>query len=318
MVLTLEDIKKVTVGALDIYKEDGVICFDRCTKKQLNVYSLLSPNQRIACRATAGVRLNFYTNSSYFAFTVGKSARYELKINGVCVNEESKQGERKEFTLTEKESKITLYLSSHIRGSLISVEVEDGAYMKPCVYDLKLLCLGDSVTQGWNSEIDYMSYAYAISENLNANSIIQGVGGSKFNPQTLDKLDFEPDVITIAYGINDANQARSIEDISSISQNCNDYLMKVKEYYPTSKIFVITPVNRIHNDEILSYGCVRMLDDIIKSNADSLGLEVIDGLKMFPHGEEYMFDNVHPNNRGFIEYGKNLTAELKTRLFKNL
>ena len=318
MELSLEKIKEITVGALDIYKENSKIFFDRITKKQFEAYSKLSSSQRIACQATTGIRLNFYTNSSYFAFTAGKSARYELKINGVCVNEESKENERKEFALTKNESKITLYLSSHIRSSLISVEVEDGAYIKPCNYDLKLLCLGDSVTQGWNSEIDYMSYAYAISENLNANSIIQGVGGSKFNPQTLDKLDFDPDIITIAYGINDANQARSTEDIEQISQNCKEYLKLAKEYYPTSKIFVITPINRIHNDEILAYGCVRMIDEIIKDHAESLGLDVIDGLKMFPHGEEYMFDNVHPNLKGFKEYGKNLTAELKARLYKNI
>ena len=133
MELSLQDIKKVTVGALDIYQENGKIFFDRITKKQYDVYSKLSPSQRIACRATAGIRLNFYTNSSYFAFTAGKSARYELKINGVCVNEESKENERKEFALAENESKIILYLSSHIRNktqqNISSIPILQYAYM---------------------------------------------------------------------------------------------------------------------------------------------------------------------------------------------
>ena len=38
---------------------------------------------------------------------------------------------------------------------------------------------------------------------MNAEVVNQGVGGARFFPDFIDVLPFEPDIVTIAYGVND-------------------------------------------------------------------------------------------------------------------
>ena len=88
----------------------------------------------------------------------------------------------------------------------------------------------------------------------------------------------------------------------------------IKDYYPNSKIIVITPITRKDNTEMKPYGNVRLVDDIIKNHAESFGFDVIDGMKMLPQAEEFMNDGVHPNGFGFSLLGKNLSVAIKALL----
>jgi lysophospholipase L1-like esterase len=311
MKLDFQTIKTITIGTARIWESDGVYNFCKMTQKQIDAFYVLSDFLGKGAEATTGIRLDFYTNSKTFAFTPANSGRYEVKINGFLVNTKANQGEKKTFELEGEENRVTLYLPSHSKGVLESVEIDDGACVKPCNYDFKMLMIGDSITQGWNSGIDSLSYAYIVSENLNANTVIQGIGGAFYDLTTIDKIDFAPDVITVAYGTNDANR---VKDLDNFTQVCENYLNLIKENYPNARVIVITPITRLDNEENKAYGNVRLVDKVIKECAERLGLEVICGMKMLPQAEEFMNDNLHPNGFGFSIYGKNLTAELKSRL----
>jgi lysophospholipase L1-like esterase len=113
------------------------------------------------------------------------------------------------------------------------VGIEDGATAKRHAFDRKILFIGDSITQGWNSVYDTMSYAYQTSEKLNADSIIQGTGGAMYNVKTFDKVEcFNPDIVIIAYGTNDSNHVNTLEELGN---NCREYLVQVKKAYVDSE-----------------------------------------------------------------------------------
>ena len=119
----------------------------------------------------------------------------------------------KSIQLDGNEHRITLYLPAHGIGILGAVEIEDGATLRPHTYDRKMLFIGDSITQGWDSTWDSLSYANHVTRFFNAYSVIQGIGGAKYHDTTFDEaIDFEPDVVIIAYGTNDWTTYKTMEE----------------------------------------------------------------------------------------------------------
>ena len=314
MQLNVETIKSLTVGAIKVWEESDGVHFAEMTEKQIKGFYEVSQTLGQRAETTTGIRLDFETNSSYLAFTPLTDGKYEVKVDGLLTLDLAKQGEKSTVNLPKdgKEHRVTLHLPSHVIGGFASVEIEDGATAKRHVFDRKILFIGDSITQGWNSVYDTMSYAYQTSEKLNADSIIQGTGGAMYNVKTFDKVEgYNPDIVIVAYGTNDSNHVNTLEELK---KNCMDYLVEVKKAYSSSKIFVITPIYRISNDEIKPYGDVKLAGKQIQEVAESLGLEVIDGQKMIPHFETFMADNVHPNALGFSVYANNLVEALKSKM----
>ena len=66
--------------------------------------------------------------------------------------EEFNENLRKQIELDGEEHRITLYLPNHNEGArLESVEIDDGAIIEQHEFDHKILFVGDSITQGWDS-----------------------------------------------------------------------------------------------------------------------------------------------------------------------
>ena len=90
MILTLDQIRRITFGALNItVSDDGYFVFHRMSK---NLYDAYSSNSdfTLKCYATAGVKLDFYTDSPYFSFSYrvkkGSSRKFyyfDIYIDGV-------------------------------------------------------------------------------------------------------------------------------------------------------------------------------------------------------------------------------------------
>ncbi|MBE6597644.1 MAG: SGNH/GDSL hydrolase family protein [Ruminococcaceae bacterium] len=306
MRLDLTEIKRITVGAVKIWADDG-FRFLSTTEEQLDAFAKLSDSLRRNAAATTGVRLDFETDSEYIAYSTLTDNRYELKLDGLLTSlTEAKTGERNLLILPKdrKPHRVTLHLPSHGEsGALEYLELSDGATVIPHSFDRKLLFIGDSITQGYNSRFDTLSFAYQVSDHFNADSIIQGTGGSCFYPDTLVKLDYDPDTVIVAYGTNDANKFATLEEIG---KNCKDFLEKLKALYGGAKIFVITPIWRIKYDEPKPFGHIRRVADLVRETAEELGLTVVDGLSMIPANEFFMADNLHPNDLGFALYAHNL------------
>ena len=63
MKLNIEQLKEITLGAIDILEENGVFTFRRFTKAQDELYASGHMSYHNRSKAPAGVKFNFKTDS---------------------------------------------------------------------------------------------------------------------------------------------------------------------------------------------------------------------------------------------------------------
>ena len=232
--------------------------------------------------------------------------------NALCYyyfEDDFKESITKTIALDGKEHRITLYLPSHGIGILGAVEIDDGATLKPHTYDRKMLIIGDSITQGWDSTWDSLSYANHVSRFFNAYSIIQGIGGARFHDTTFDEaIDYEPEIIIVAYGTNDWALHPSFEEAK---KHCKGYLDHLVKRYPDARIFGITPIWRGDKDTDTAVGSFVNYVSYLADELRFHGITVIDGENLVPHLPEFFMDEyLHPDTKAFGVYSVNLIEKL--------
>ncbi len=310
MKVSLSAIKKIVVGAVYSEPYEEGIRFLKCTPDQVCAWTAVGDWWHEVALASTGIRIDFHTDSRYVGFTV-RGKKCEVLINGliaqVHISKDSNTFENFQITLPAGENRVTLVFSSHNPFCAIrELSIEDGAYLKPHTYDWKLLFIGDSITQGWNSKYDCLSYAYQTSFYFNAESVIQGVGGGRFLPQTFAKADFDPDAVIMAYGTNDFSDCPTAEEAMSQAE---EYMTLVKQAYPNAKLFCITPIYRF-DEQNKPMGTLDDYRKALSEIAEDIGYFVIDGYTLVPHHMDFFADAVHPNDLGFSLYAKNLIEQL--------
>ena len=318
MKLSIEQIKEITVGAVEIWEEQDGLHFGKCTKAQVLAWKEAEAGLVNNAIPTTGVRLDFHTDSDFVKISLGSIGKYEVEIDGVFKEQFNLPPgiEKKEITLdlgtNGKETHVVFTLPSHLNaGIIVGVEIADSAYVKPHTFDRKILFVGDSITQGYNSTYDLCSYAYQISEYLNADSVIQGIGGAFFAPKTVLPTGYKPDIVFIAYGTNDFMRLKTLDELK---KNASEYILKLQALYEGAKFFVISPVWRMDEKQPREMGTFKACCDCIKNLARELKAEVIDGDQLLPQFPTFMADTIHPNNLGFAAYALNLLKQLQGRI----
>lgn len=314
MKLTKEQIKSIVVGAVHCWENEEGLCFTKYTPQQLEAWKKAAPGLVANVEASTGIRLDFHTNASEVTFEMSGGKKYELKCNGILTHQficgEDQNHSSHTVQLGEKgEMKHVVFsLSSHGPASIIrGVTLDDEAIIQPHIFGRKLLFLGDSITQGCNSTFDTLSFAYQVSEALNAESVIHGIGGAFFEPTALCDMGYEADTVLVALGTNDFDRFDRLEEILC---RAKDYLQIVKKQFPCAKVYAITPIWREDWNTPRKCGTLQQCRDGIQNVAESLGIKVIDGSKLVPHFSEFMADCVHPNDLGFMQYAKNLLKHI--------
>ena len=317
MKLTFDQIKAYTVGAVAIRPEEDGIHFYKCTDKQNSAWDSFSETLGHRARTTTGVRLDFVTDSQNLTFTAN-GGKFEIYVDDLM---------RVQYVLSEmttvnmalraplgdqkKSYRVTICFPSHSIGVLDSVELDDGATVTAPNYDTKMLFIGDSITQGWNSQYDTFSYAYRVSRFFNANSVIQGIGGAFYHENCFDSIDFDPDTVIVAYGTNDFNRYKTYDEFRG---HVSAHLALIAKEYADKRIFVLSPIWRkdLHERMMGTFDGARQ---IVIDEAEKLSLTHIDGLKLVPPMEEFFADaHLHPNSEGFSLYAENLIRELSKHL----
>lgn len=197
-----------------------------------------------------------------------------------------------------------------------------------------LIAIGDSITHGsyvnipeTNRDEDWRVASPTFSEiikeklsfdkliNYGADGITVSASGFEGNDYSLTKYIDEMeggDTVIIAGGTNDYGNEKTVElgninDKQDVSFFGGLFVLftKVKEKYNNSKIYVLTPIHRLSEDEKNSKGYI--LEDYRKAiieRAKEFGFEVIDGKgvpinpKNKEDKEKYMIDGLHPNQEG--------------------
>ena len=317
MKLSFDTIKSITVGAVRTWEEDGNLHFSKCTQKQVDAWQALDPFLGTNSRATTGVRLDFYTNSSTFSFTAVSGNKFEIYINDLMqynLKRADLVDNSYSIKLDGAENRITLIFSAHDAPTVISaVELDEGATIRPVEYDCKMMFIGDSITQGWDSGYDSLSYAYRVSRFFNADSVIHGVGGGVFHETVFDEdVPYDPDIVVIAFGTNDWGRFSSMDELKD---QASKFLGAIAKKYAGKKLFAISPIWRDNTEEPRRTGTFEEVCNAVKAEINKAGLILIDGLTLVPHHTDFFADlYLHPNALGFGIYAENLIRQMQKHL----
>lgn len=326
MKLTYEQIKKIVKGTASTVEEDGKVCFHRFTDEQLDMYREVSDDFYVKAFSTAGVRLEFVTDSKALAFeaAVSKGSSRSYFNHDIYVNGEhlytlgddldgvpgGSVAVRGEYELGEGEKTVKIYLPWSATSKLVSLELDDGATLMPVEHSLKMLCFGDSITHGYDAANPSASYSSILTDALDAESINKAIGGEVFRSELGAMRDgMTPDVITVAYGTNDW-RGRAREDFL---RECEGFYKNLSALYPNAKIFAMTPIWRGNCKIITRVGAFERVKEKLIEVANALpNVTVIDCTDFVPHEAKlYSYDVLHPNSYGFSFYADGVISAIR-------
>ena len=319
MRLTNEQIRSISFGAVHVTEDNDGLHFYKCTQKQIEAWKTHSQSLLTNSSTSTGVCLDFHTDSQSFAFRASSGRKFEIYVDGLLreqfiLNEEREGRVPLSDPLGNKKDsyRVTLYFPSHdIHGALEWVELDDGATFTPHSFDRKWLFIGDSITQGWASDFDSLSYALRVARFFNAECVIQGTGGAYFAEDTFDSIEFDPDIVSIAYGTNDFGHYKTLDDLR---EHTRAHLSLIANEYKGKKLFCISPIWRGHRDG-KAMGSFEQCRAVVIEEAERLGFIHIDGLALVPPLPVFYQDGyLHPNDNGFSIYAENLIFALKEHI----
>ena len=184
-----------------------------------------------------------------------------------------------------------------------------GTETLPVVPQKRLLCLGDSITQGYTVHFPSLSYAARLAAALDMALLNQAIAGETFHAAMLDgALGFTPNLITVAYGTNDW----SCKPRDMLVRDAEEYLDGVRRLWPRVPLVVIGPLWRGDQDQFPERFPFADLQPILASAAERHDARFVRGDELFPAVPELMQDAfLHPNDLGQALYGERLAAALK-------
>lgn len=294
--------------------QEGYPC--RLTERQRAWYCAQSREFSDRANCTAGVSLRFVTDApvlrfSYEVISYCRSRNVcDLFENGVHtasvrLADMQSKGQATFVRETTGEAEIEIMLPNTCGLRIMNVDF--GAW-KPAPYrEKKMLLLGDSIWQGICTYHPSCAIANLLAHKMDAQIVNQSVGGARFVPELLEKLDFEPDNILVALGANDA-----FAGDGAYEKTIPAYFTRLQGLYPDTPITVITPIFCIalKTDKALTerFETVR---ELIKVEGEQRGMRVIDGDPLVPHTAKFFNeDGTHPNDLGFMQYALNLSSLL--------
>lgn len=295
-------------GAVFSFEKNGALGFRRLTQSQLDFWKNESEGLGTNAARPTSVRIEFLTDSHKLVLTTASTGKWEVYADGLLLSRtvvRDGRGAAISVDLPEGEKHVTILFPCHSDGLLKSVAIDDEASVKPYKFGRKILFIGDSITQGWDSKYDGCSYANSLCRLLDADCVNQGIGGAYFADGSIEKLDGDFDDVIVAYGTNDLN-ARS--SLSEIAYHADKTLKAVAEIYTSARLWAITPIWRA--DETRAFNCKAEPTEArktIAATAKKHGFTVVDGLKLVPHDPVFYADEyLHPNDLGFAFYTQNL------------
>lgn len=329
MKLTYSQIKSCTSGAVSVEQETDGIHFYRFTREQEDLYHARKEDFYNKTFYSSGIGLRFQTDSrslfikvdlsyvnsrSYFALEILKDNKRidTLQNFNEADGRESYIGVKlpmgnyeKHVDLGEGTKEIRILFPWSGKTVLQALALEDGASFAPVKCSKKLLCFGDSITQGYDALYPSNKYTTRLAEFLKAEEYNKAIGGEIYFPAlAATKEAFTPDLITVAYGTNDWRCVTR----EQFRQNCAGFFRNLCQTYPNTNILVIAPIWRKDTDEKTDFADFTDVENEIRQIVKAYPqITLVSGYDFVPKEPEYFADlRLHPNDRGFDFYFKNL------------
>ncbi len=307
------------------FDEKGSMHFQRFTRQQQDTYAQKSEDWAMKARSSASVTFDFITDSDYitlmFDLYPGSSARYgamDLYVDGVFCDSrimENLSIKLAGFQLPEGTHRVTVYFPWSAETVINEVHLSDGASVIPVEKKCRLLCFGDSITQGYIAKYPSLSYVNQVARALDAQTVNQGVGGFVFDEAVIDEtvLPCKPDIITVAYGTNDYSRYESMEDYATRS---GAYIRKLGALFPDTPVVGILPIYRNDENHNARKHCRSYsLDDARKLLRDQYAAlpngYVVEETGIAHLADFYAADFLHPNDLGFGIMAKEIIRKLR-------
>ena len=307
------------------FDEKGSLHFHRFSQSQREIYAEESPDWGMKTQSSASATLDFITDSQYitlkFDLFPGSSQKWgsiDLYVDGVFyANRYTADLSIKlaGFELPAGQHRVTVYFPWSAQTVVSEVHLSDGASIIPVEKDVKLLCFGDSITQGYISKFTSLSYVNQTARALNAEVVNQGIGGYYFNEATIDEsiLPYKPEIITVAYGTNDYSRYESAQEYA---EHAGSYIRKMASLFPDAKLLGILPIYRNdQNHQVRKLYRNYSLDDaraILRGHYEACPNGYVLEETGIPHiSEAYAPDYLHPNEFGFSVMSQGVIRKLQ-------
>ena len=312
MTLSNEQLKKIYFGAYSFSEtEDGYLQAFQYSKPQIDYFREAYDFWYERCTATTAKTLEFTTKATKISFDykiiwTGSQDSFELMTDGLITDivyvKDLKDEGTLTFELPEGRKSVVIYLPADETVLLRNVDIN--ADVTPPAKDVKVLWLGDSITQGYGPLRSAQTYVSVANRLLGYDIINQGIGGYVYDKNSLMPMDgYRPDKIIVALGTN---------------QYGSETMTAVEEYYETLigiygteiPVLCITPLWRGDSPEGVPT-LEKFCENIKKIASDYPNVRIVDGFSLVPHLSEYFLDDLHPNCLGCEVYGRNLVEEIR-------
>ena len=328
MILNLETLSKITFGAQTVADEEGRLVIRRYTDAQANsLWGKMTSQQK---RPTS-VYFEFETDAEELSVSysgaetdaavglLNFSVFENDLLTGNCALPPVSRPEgsklivfpegKADFTLRKGMKKVTVYLPLMVI-ELTSVSLSDGAKIIPCKRGGKMAVYGDSISEGFYSEVAGMSYFDQLCRMLDCEGYNFSVGGSKFRPEYVpEKSVPECDRYLVAFGTNDFRRATKEEFDAAMPEFFRRLFAQVTE----KPVYVILPIWRKVEKNVYAYGAdlFAVREAIAAEVSQYPNAVVIDGWELSPHSMAFMHDGTHPNALGHTHYAMNLANRIR-------
>ena len=237
-------------GAARILPTGGnAVRLSRMTAALDEFYSY-SEAARIRAFCPAGARVAFSSTTPRVRLRVryGCECRQLYKVDFLVDGQVISLGpdvRKEEATITleglhAKEKNIEIYLPHCCEASIETLEIADGATLQPIPRKPRTwLAIGDSITQGMTALTPSRTFAAVAARSLGMELHNIGVGGATIQGE-LGRLALELpwDIATVAFGVNDFNQDRPLDEVETQTR------LLLENLAPRGcPVFLITPIH---------------------------------------------------------------------------
>ena len=168
---------------------------------------------------------------------------------------------------------------------------------------ISVACVGDSITEwsGYPANLQAMlGENYSVGNFGVAESAVSTNWFKPYVKQSAfqDSMDFEPSIVIIMLGTNDAHKYQSTDSFA------NDYETLIADYQSLpgdQRIILVKPPPIYENN--LGLSGTNLQEDVIpliEQVADNMSVHVLDVNTALTNHPEYFVDGVHPNSDGAI------------------
>lgn len=170
--------------------------------------------------------------------------------------------------------------------------------------DVRVACVGDSITA-------VSGYPHKLQELLGNDYVVAnfGVSGSTIStcshlpylnqPQLKRAENFNPDIVLIMLGTNDANRELTPSD-SSLEEDYTQLVTSFQSLPSTPKVIIVKapPIFTSPNSAYDNINLATNVNPRVENFAAQMNLPTIDMYQVFDDHPEYFVDGVHPNDDG--------------------